>query len=192
MRNKHRSKPMEADWEIEIGADAPVIEAHWPGLVDLRLDPDRASQLPEAHQLPGLAYALVRLNAPASPVWTSKCDVFRPDHFDPDELDAPPDSARRSLACYIDFIPRDEERWSSVDAAASACRHICDRLHAMAIRSCRADLVIRRALLAGEIANLGVTAYLTATGRDDLAAANTLAAALAVFADAAGTSPAPE
>ena len=28
-------RPMEADWELEIGGDAPVIEADWPGFVDL-------------------------------------------------------------------------------------------------------------------------------------------------------------
>ena len=71
---------MEADWEIEIGGGAPIIEAHWSGLVDLRVNPERARLLPEAQQLPALCHALVRLNAPASPVWTSKCDVFVPDH----------------------------------------------------------------------------------------------------------------
>ena len=38
---------MEADWEIEIGGDAPVIEAHWFGFVDLRIEPSRANELPE-------------------------------------------------------------------------------------------------------------------------------------------------
>ena len=27
---------MEADWEVEVGGGAPVIEAFWPGFVDLR------------------------------------------------------------------------------------------------------------------------------------------------------------
>ncbi len=129
---------------------------------------------------------LIRLNAPTSPVWTSKCDIFVPDKFDPDELDAPAGSARHALACYIDFLPREEKRWTSEDDSVSACRRICDRLHAMPLRSCRADLVIRRTLLAGEVAGLGVTAYLTAAGQDDSAAKRGLAAALAAFADAAG------
>jgi hypothetical protein len=30
---------MEADWEFEVGGDAPVIDALWPGFVDLRLSP---------------------------------------------------------------------------------------------------------------------------------------------------------
>jgi hypothetical protein len=28
---------LEADWEFEVGGDAPVIDALWPGFVDLRL-----------------------------------------------------------------------------------------------------------------------------------------------------------
>ena len=53
---------MEADWEIEIGGDAPVIEAIWAGS-SICVFPRRAANCSEARQLPGLAEALVRLNA---------------------------------------------------------------------------------------------------------------------------------
>ena len=175
---------MEADWEIEIGGDAPVIDAHWSGLVDLRTEPERTRQLSETHQLPGLAEALIRLNARNSPVWTSKCDVFVPDHFDPDELDAPIADALLARVCYVDLLSREEERWDSVDAVASACRGICDRLRSIPVRACRTDLVIRRAILVSGVETCGVTAYITAAGRDERSAAITLAAALAAFADA--------
>jgi len=69
---------MEADWEVEIGGGAPIIDACWDGLVHLQTAPERAAELPEAADLPRLAEALVRLNAPRSPVWTSKCDVWPP------------------------------------------------------------------------------------------------------------------
>src|SRR5208337_4431139 len=98
---------MEADWEFEVGGNAPVIETHWPGFVDLRQNPERARQLPEAAQLPGLAEVLAKLNAVDSPVWTSKCDVWphlEPDEFDPDELDAPP-GCSYAMGCYIDLLP---------------------------------------------------------------------------------------
>jgi hypothetical protein len=53
---------MEADWEFEVGPDAaglaaPVIDALWPGFVDLRRAPELAWHLPEAAQLPALAEA---------------------------------------------------------------------------------------------------------------------------------------
>jgi hypothetical protein len=180
---------MEADWEIETGGDAPMIDAHWVGLVDLRREPERASLLPETHQLPVLADALRRLNTLGSRVWTSKCDVFVPDEFDPDELDAPRGCAVRGLACYIDLLPAPEP-WKTAADAVSACGRICEELRAIPLRSCRADLVIREVLESGEAVSLGVTAYITAAGKDDLVAAEKLSAALAVFADAAGGSPA--
>jgi hypothetical protein len=182
---------MEADWEIEIGGGAPIIEARWPGLVDLRLRPEHARLISETHQLYGLSDALVLMNAPASPVWTSKCDVFVPAAIDPYELDAPHGSALHALACYIDVLPKNEQGWASIKIAESVCRIICNRLRGMTIRSCRADLVIRRALLADEAESLGVTAYITAAAEDDSSAANQLSAALAAFADAVGA-PTPE
>ena len=46
---------MEADWEVEIGGDAPVIEAQWPGLVDLRANPERICEIAEASAFPPLS-----------------------------------------------------------------------------------------------------------------------------------------
>ena len=37
---------MEADWEVEIGGGAPVIDACWDGYVDLRFNPRMDSSLP--------------------------------------------------------------------------------------------------------------------------------------------------
>src|ERR1700691_2548698 len=102
---------MEADWEFEIGGDAPVIEAHWPRFVDLRIDPKQAGDLSEARELPGLADALARLNTTNSPVWTSKTDVFMPGAIDADELDATVDCAEHALSCYIDLLPRSDQQW---------------------------------------------------------------------------------
>ena len=110
---------MEADWEVEIGGGAPVIDACWNGFVDLRFDPrtrldtllKRAQGLPESKNLPELAEALVRLNGLRSPVWTSKCDVWPvldANAFDAGELDAPWDEATHAWACYIDLVPRNE------------------------------------------------------------------------------------
>jgi hypothetical protein len=174
---------MEADWEIEIGGAAPAIEPHWAGFVDLRLSPDRALLLAETHQLPGLAEALVRLNAPNSQVWTSKCDVFEPDAFDLDELDATSQSAAHRLACYIDLLPRSGDLWPDPTAASAWCRRACAGIKAVPIRCCRADLVIRQALIAPERMGLGITAYLTACGSSCEGVASVLQAALNVLAN---------
>jgi hypothetical protein len=173
---------MEADWEVEIGGEAPVIQAHWAGFIDLRQAPDCAGHLPEAAHLPALADTLLRLNSASSPVWTSKCDVWHPDTFDPDELDAPPGERNVAIACYIDLLPRDEKPWPGPEHAVAACKSLCARLRPFALRGCRADLIVRRAFIPPGLLDLGVTAYFTACSTTSADAAAVLAAALAAFA----------
>ncbi len=174
---------MEADWEIEIGGDAPVIEADWPGFIDLRLGPERANQLPEGRRLPGLAEALIRLNATISPVWTSKCDVFELQEFDCDELDAEP-GATHAWACYVDLLPRSDQQWTFPAKVVSDCKALCGRLHGIPLRNCRVDLVIRCVLIAPDVKNLGITAYLSACGATAGEASAVLQEAVSGFADA--------
>jgi len=157
---------MEADWEFEIGGDAPVIDACWAGFVDLRWNADgerdlhaRIRSLAEVDQFPQLAGALERLNSQHSPVWTSKCDfwpVLVAGDFDPDEL----------------------------DKVAASCKDLCARLHAVPLRCCRVDLIIRRASIAADVWDTGITAYFTACGGTLAEAGLTLEATLDAFAGA--------
>jgi hypothetical protein len=183
---------MEADWEFEVGGDAPVIDAAWAGFVDLGRFPERAQDLPEAAHLPGLAETLIKLNEAASPVWTSKCDVWphlEAGEFDPDELDAPPDRSAHAMGCYIDLLPRNGRQWLQPEAAATECNELCRLLRAIPLPCCRVDLVIRRAFITQNASDrgpvsLGVTAYLTACGASQAAAARAIQAALAALTDA--------
>ena len=193
---------MQADWEFEVGGDAPVIDAHWQGFVDLRVSPERVSDLPEAVQLPGLAAALLRLNSEGSPVWTSKCDswlVLEREEFDADELDAPSGCSMHAAACYIDILPRADHAWSLPQPAEAACKLLCGLLGPVPLRYCRVDLIVRRALIALNRMNLGrmdldpmdldpmdlgMTAYITACGPTPAQAVQTLEKALIAFADA--------
>jgi len=178
---------MEADWEFEVGGDAPVIDACWPGFVDLRLSPERARELSEATQLPGLARALQALNGTGSPVWTSKCDLWassEPQGFDSDELDAPPGCSAHVVACYIDLLPRTDLQWSLPHLAEGACRQLCSLLGAVPLRCCRVDLVVRTAFVNQGRIDLGITAYVTACGATLAEAKGALESALAAFAHA--------
>jgi hypothetical protein len=175
---------MEADWEFEIGGDAPIIEAHWPGFVDLRADPDRASDLAEATQLPGFANALKRLNGMNSPVWTSKTDVFAPGQIDPDELDAIDEEATHAIACYVDVLMRSDRQWNFPFNAEWSCKALCVRLRDLPLRCCRVDLVVRRAHIEADSNDLGMTAYLTACGQTESYARSQLAECLSHFAAA--------
>lgn len=175
---------MEADWEIELGGDAPVIDACWPGFVDLRQFPNRIAELPELSQLPALSATLLRLNdVHSSPVWTSKCDVWPVADFDSIELDATPEAARYAVACYIDLLPRSDQQWTLPEMAVAACETFCARLHSVPLTRCRADFIVRRAFITPDLQDLGITAYLTACGAGERAAFAQLAAALAAFAD---------
>lgn len=181
---------MEADWEIEIGGESPVIEAHWPGFVDLHLHPERSSQLPEAAGFPALAEALEVLNAANSPVWTSKCDVWPvvdADGMDADELDAPAGCDARAIGGYIDVLPTDERKWDSASIAAADCKGLCGRLREVPLRCCRVDLVVRQAMfdstqMAAGSMRLGMTAYFTACGSTEAEAAGTFQGLLGAFA----------
>ena len=172
---------MEADWEFEVGGDAPVIEPHWTGFVDLRAAPNRAGDIPEARQLPGLADALARLNATNSPVWTCKTDVFVPSRIDPDELDAASAEASYAIACYVDLLMRIDQQWELAREAEMTCRELCVRLRDIPLRRCRVDLVVRRAYLKHDSNDLGVTAYLTACGETESDAKSRLAECLSLF-----------
>jgi hypothetical protein len=172
---------MEADWEVEIGGQAPIIEAYWTGFIDLCLAPERAQELHEAAQFPAIADTLVRLNAPSSPVWTSKCDVWHPDTFDPDELDAPPDRRSCAIACYVDLLPRGDQPWSDPTDAIAASNSVCAGLRNVPLPCCRADLIVRQAFIAPGLLGVGVTAYFTACGSTSEDAAAALVSALAAF-----------
>ena len=49
---------MEADWEVEVGGGAPVIEALWPGFVDLRSNPERSGEIDGGCEFPALGVRL--------------------------------------------------------------------------------------------------------------------------------------
>lgn len=174
---------MQADWEFEVAPDAPIIDAAWEGLIDLRAAPARIREIAEIALLPGLAGALVRLNGPASPVWTSKCDVWIPETFDPDELDSPANASACALACYIDLLACAPSDWSGPAPLEAFCRSACATLRVVTLRCCRADLVVRRAVFQQGREALGITAYLAACGPSTYRARSALDSALAAFVD---------
>ncbi|MGD0135981.1 MAG: hypothetical protein ABSE57_28380 [Bryobacteraceae bacterium] len=178
---------MEADWEFEVDDQAPAIEACWPGFVDLRVHPERAADLPETAQLPGLASALKTLNSQASIVWTSKCDFWpalEQEAFNGDELDAPSESVAHVVGCFIDLLPKRDRAWAFPADAEAECRRLCAVFAAIPMRCCRIDLVVRRAVIIPDRMDLGITAYITACGSTPSEGKAGLEAALAAFAHA--------
>ena len=161
-----------------------MIEARWPEHVDLQREPALAHLLAEAIQLPALGTVLAQLNSVDWPVWTSKCDLWpvtNPDEFDVDELDAPAGSASSVFGCYIDLLPKSNQQWIDSANAARSCKHWCALLHEIPLRACRIDFVIRRAFVAPDLWNHGVTVYFTASGETAEGARIVLQRALAAL-----------
>jgi hypothetical protein len=188
---------MEIDWEVEVGGGAPVIEALWPGFVDLRRSPERLGEIAETAALPALADLLRALNGPASPLWTAKCDLWEPD---PEERTVPEwnspaavsDAAVQpaALACYVDLLPVEGCVFAQWTQAEQFCRDWVALLEPLPLPNCRIDLIVRQAF-AEEAEGFGVTAYFSGMGKDRSSAAETLSAALAAFAGSIPSSAAP-
>jgi len=166
---------MEADWEVELGGGAPLVEALWPGFVDLRSSAERVGEIPEATVFPPLGELLKALNAPASPLWTAKCDLWQPN---PDDI-LP--GALFAWASYIDLLPVEGKVFAQWQQAEAFCRKWVALLRPLPLADCRIDLVVRLAI-AGETEGFGMTAYLGAAGACEAAAAERLAALMTLFA----------
>jgi hypothetical protein len=175
---------MQADWEFEVGGDAPVIEFPWAGFVDLAAEPERVHALTEVQDVQALADALVALNSAASAVRTSKCDVWIPTlgEVDADELDASAESAVHAIGCYIDLIPRDAGQWASPELVESDCRRWCGFLDAVPLSSSGVTFVVRATAGQSNSWSLGITAYLAACGATPREAKAVLEKELAAFA----------
>ena len=157
-----------------------MIEARWAGFVDLRRQPERIKDIHETTDFQPLAALLVVLNGASSPLWTAKCDLWEPEVK---ELGGPEAGMHSARACYVDLLPVAGAVFAHRKQAEAFCRELAARLDTVPLPECRVDLVVRQAI-AGEAEGFGVTAYLSATGRDRSRAAEALAAALVAFAGA--------
>lgn len=176
---------MEADWEIEIGGSAPIIESAWSGFTDLRIAPERSEFLQEIASLPALAPSLVRLNSPGSGFFTVKCDVWPVTGIDPFEFDTDHEHNVIGIACYIDLLPCSSWLWPDLSAPKRRCAMICVELRSSTLRCCRADLVLRRAKGIDHEQKIGITAYIAGCGATEEEARRHLGDALSCFVDAA-------
>ena len=181
---------MEADWEVDLGPECPVIDVAWTGFVDLQQNPDGICEISEATRFPNLAAALLRLNARAvfsdDPevvlLQTVKCDLWPTGPCDPYEMEATPETSLCGTACYIDLVPRRDAVFHSLQAAEFWARNTTEGLRSQSSSACRVDLVIRKAVTAAD-SGFGMTAYIAACGASPEASEERLGRALEVFAE---------
>ena len=158
---------MEADWAVEIGSSLARIDADWAGRVDLRERPEALAAIAEAADYPALEDALVLLNSAASPVFTSKCDVWllTPEEIDPLEFEADSETSVIGVACYIDVLAGEAERFASFERHAAWVREAALQLREIPVANGRCDVVVRAATWEGR-EGFGLTVYAAGCGAD--------------------------
>lgn len=174
---------MEADWAAEIGPNLPVVEADWPGFVDLRRKPDAVDRIPEAVRHAGLRTALLQLNAPESPLRTTKCDLWAltAAEIDPLEFGCVPDSVAIGMACYIDVVAIDATLFASFERHESWAKIATLEMRRAPMGPGRVDLVIRAAR-AADREGFAITLYAAGCGADSCSACASWSAALELAA----------
>lgn len=173
---------MEADWSIEIAPGLPEIIVPWSAqntdetLIwrDLRLAGPQLEaaihSIPSATQEPALAAALRTLHAPASPWFTSKCDLWTatpkdadaPDPYEFDATDLAP-APLHLYASYLDVLPRDAALFASFAAQQTILTAITATLRIQSCPHARIDLVLRAARI-HDAEGFAFTAYVAGCG----------------------------
>lgn len=158
---------MEADWAAEIGPRLDRIDSGWQGFIDLRADPEAIRGISEAAPGSALEVALATLNAPASAVFTCKCDRWPvpPEDMDPFEMESSREHARVGVASWIDIVARDASLFGSFAGHEAWARQTVQRLRGMPLPHGRVDLVIRAAMSRDD-SGFGMTLYATGCGQD--------------------------
>jgi hypothetical protein len=161
---------VEADWAVEMGGEASWIETEWAGFADLRREPEAVDRVAEVRAHPALRAALLELNGPGSPVFTSKCDVWTmAEAIDPLEFDCGPEEARAGIASYVDVVAAEPELFPWFAGHEAWVRRAAAALRGSKVRRGRVDLVVRAAM-AGGVEGFGVTVYAAGCGVDPSAA----------------------
>jgi hypothetical protein len=183
---------MLSESSVECGHDDPVVVVPWSDpdnpsrhFIDLRENPYDLDWIEEAAQHPALLHSLRALNAPRSPVYTAKCDVWTipSDELSPLrlELDLIPEDSPAGIANYIDLLWRERSTFVSFHQHEQLLHRIT-RLaaplpHPYALLEC----TLRPALIdfSGPQEGFAITLYLKALGHDPAAAEDRWGAALA-------------
>ncbi len=169
---------MEADWSVEIGGDAAVIETGWPGWIDIAQDRKRIALLDEVLNFPALGQAMENILSAKSRFLPTKCDFWRSDEpVDPYEFDAQPGTHHTSANCSLDLLPQPVTRWSNLLAAESWARAAVAAFQSIRCPGARVEIVLRQAFEQQQ-SGIGIALYASACGPTTAQAAEALIPAL--------------
>ena len=139
---------IEITQELEAGDD--VLEVPWTGAAepsvrywDLKLHPQKISELPECQGLPALADCLAKVNSAASRLRSAKCDVWHSTDLAEDErldFDLP-----YKTGSYLDVTFEDFKLRQDLEAHAGLAEKLQRKLSALRVQA-QMEIVLRRCL----------------------------------------------
>lgn len=140
---------MESDWTVACGADDPWIVVPWASedgsmqYIDLRANPDRVGEIPEAVQYPALLAKLLEWNHFDSPIYTAKSDVwsYTGEEFYAEDLPG----FGYAQGCYVDLVSRELECFSSFAACEQKLRAWTGVARGIPLENARCEWMLRRA-----------------------------------------------
>ena len=155
---------MQADFSVELGADAPALEIPWDSndphvrYYDLKKHPELVQKIPEAAAYPELGIFLSRINAADFPLATVKCDAWSSSEVAPEEEIF----GDRKFVSYVDIVFVDEMEQCSFEKHEAFAKGLCRLLSQAPEIAATVELVIRhcyyhpRTASSGESGNLAL------------------------------------
>jgi hypothetical protein len=167
---------MQADYSVELGREDPALELPWQSedgrtrYYDLKRHPESLAQIPEVTNSPELKAFLLRINAPAFPLQTAKCDKWPSREISPEEeiFGAPV-----KFVSYVDLVFSADELRLSFEAHESLVKSLGALLVRAPEMSAAIELVIRRCYYhpednpAESSDGFSITAYASGFGEDE-------------------------
>jgi hypothetical protein len=172
---------MLSEWSAECFAEDPVLVVPWdtdpnhPDIgqfINLRENPYDLDRIPEAEQHPPLMQALRSLNAPRSPVFTAKCDVWLLDADERSalqfELGLNDEQSTHGFASYIDLLWRERAIFVSFHQQEQRLTRLTRLTDQLEHPDAALDCILRPAFLdlTGPQEGFAFTVYLKALGTD--------------------------
>ncbi len=138
---------MHADFAVELGADDETLEMPWaaegggPRYYDLKRHPELVLNVEEASRVPELGEFLSKVNLPASPLESAKCDSWLAADMNPEEEIF---EATHKFGSYVDFFFSDESKRFSFPEHEHLAKRLTQLLQRAPEIAAAAEFLIRR------------------------------------------------
>jgi hypothetical protein len=137
---------MQADYAVALGSDDPALELPWQSdhadvrYYNLKLNPDLVLNIAEARNHPELSEFLSRMNAPAFPLETAKCDAWHTTELDAEEEIF---GASCKFVCYVDLLFSDGNLRFSLSSHEALAQAVCTLLQRAPEMAAAVEFVVR-------------------------------------------------